>query len=264
MSEPVLRQEDAAQAARVLALVMKVGRVLLENGAEVFRVHETMTIMARSYGLTNYNDYVLTNGLFASADGTGIAAVRDVPRRGVHLGRVEAVNEISREAASGTLPLGEAERRMEEAAALPEPSARAQVLASGFGSLCFAYLFGARTGEAIVALIAGAVLGAFLIGCEKANVVGMLRRLAGAAVATVVCLLCCMVLTGANPSAAIIGTLMILTPGVAMTMGIRDLLRADYLSGTIRMIDALLIAGSIACGTGLVLGLYSWLTGVAV
>jgi hypothetical protein len=34
-----------------------------------------------------------------------------------------------------------------------------------------------------------------------------------------------------HPSAAIIGTLMILTPGVAMTMGIRDLLRADYLSG---------------------------------
>ena len=258
------QQKTQEYEARALALVMWAGRVLLENGAEVFRVHETMTIMAHSYGLTNYNDYVLTNGLFASADGTGIAAVRDVPRRSVHLGRVEAVNEISREAAAGRLSLADAEQRMAEAAALPEPSRRAQILASAFGSLCFAYLFGARTAEAFVALAAGAVLGAFLIGCEKVNVVGMLRHLAGAAVATVVCLVCCMLLTGANPSAAIIGTLMILTPGVAMTMGIRDLLRADYLSGTIRMIDALLIAGSIACGTGLVLGLYSWLTGVAV
>ena len=88
------QQKTQEYEARALALVMWAGRVLLENGAEVFRVHETMTIMAHSYGLTNYNDYVLTNGLFASADGTGIAAVRDVPRRSVHLGRVEAVANI--------------------------------------------------------------------------------------------------------------------------------------------------------------------------
>ena len=44
---------------------------------------------------------------------------------------------------------------------------------------------------------------------------------------------------------------MILTPGIAFTMGIRDFVQGDYLSGTIRMIDALLIAASIAIGTGL-------------
>jgi len=63
---------------------------------------------------------------------------------------------------------------------------------------------------------------------------------------------------------AIIGALMILTPGIAFTMGIRDFVHGDYLSGTIRMIDALLIAASIAIGTGLVLSLYSLLTGVVV
>ena len=44
----------------------------------------------------------------------------------------------------------------------------------------------------------------------------------------------------------------------------RDFVHGDYLSGTIRMIDALLIAASIAIGTGLVLSLYSLLTGVVV
>ena len=41
-------------------------------------------------------------------------------------------------------------------------------------------------------------------------------------------------------------------------------IRDSYLSGTIRMIDALLIAASIAIGTGLVLSLTSILTGVTV
>ena len=47
-------------------------------------------------------------------------------------------------------------------------------------------------------------------------------------------------------------------------MGIRDFVQGDYLSGTIRMIDALLIAASIAIGAGLVLSLYAFLKGVAV
>lgn len=47
-------------------------------------------------------------------------------------------------------------------------------------------------------------------------------------------------------------------------MGSGTLCRGDYLSGTIRMIDALLIAASIAIGAGLVLSLYAFLKGVAV
>ena len=63
-------------------------------------------------------------------------------------------------------------------------------------------------------------------------------------------------LPAVSANAAIIGALMVLTPGVALTMGVRDILNGDYL-------DAVLIAGSIACGV--VLG---WLVmhglGVAV
>ena len=44
---------------------------------------------------------------------------------------------------------------------------------------------------------------------------------------------------------------MVLTPGVALTMGIRDILNADYLSGSIRLLDAVLVAGSIACGVAM-------------
>ena len=76
------------------------------------------------------------------------------------------------------------------------------------------------------------------------------------------CILLCQALH-TSASHAIIGALMILTPGIAFTMGIRDFVHGDYLSGTILMIDALLIAASIAIGTGLVLSLYAFLKGVA-
>ena len=51
---------------------------------------------------------------------------------------------------------------------------------------------------------------------------------------------------------------------VALTLGIRDLIMADFLSGTIRLLDALLTAACIACGVGLVLGLATMIPGVNV
>ena len=55
-----------------------------------------------------------------------------------------------------------------------------------------------------------------------------------------------------------------LVPGMALTLGIRDLIMADFLSGTIRMLDALLTAACIACGVGLILGLATMIPGVNV
>lgn len=89
------------QRRRIMDFIMAAGETLLENGAEVFRVEQTMEIMARSFHLREFHVYVLTNGIFASAGTAEIAEVRNVPVRTTHLGRVAAVNALSREIATG-------------------------------------------------------------------------------------------------------------------------------------------------------------------
>ena len=59
----------------------------------------------------------------------------------------------------------------------------------------------------------------------------------------------------------IIGSIIRLVPGIALTTSIRDFLGGDYLSGTIRMIDAFLIGGCIAIGVGAIVMLYMNLAG---
>ena len=123
----------------------------------------------------------------------------------------------------------------------------------------------ALTGSPYV--VAGAVAGlaasSYLLLCERLHLPGGFRKITTASLITLVCLPLCHLL-GTEASHAIIGTLMILTPGIAFTMGIRDFVQGDYLSGTIRMIDALLVAACIAIGTGFVLWCYSLLTGVNI
>ena len=83
---------------RAMHLVMDTGKLLLENGGEVFRVQQTMQIMASSLGIEDFNTYVVTNGIFASANDCN--EVRHIPSVSIHLARVEALNELSRELAA--------------------------------------------------------------------------------------------------------------------------------------------------------------------
>ena len=47
------------QRRRIMDFIMAAGETLLENGAEVFRVEQTMEIMARSFHLREFHVYVL-------------------------------------------------------------------------------------------------------------------------------------------------------------------------------------------------------------
>ena len=67
-----------------------------------------------------------------------------------------------------------------------------------------------------------------------------------------------------NPDAAIIGALMTLVPGLLFTNAMRDIIFGDTHSGVIRVVQVLLVAMSIALGTGAALGLHTALFGIPV
>lgn len=239
---------------RAIELVVEAGKAMLENGSEVFRAQDTMEIMAHSLGVKDFHVYVLTNGIFASAEGEDgpISAVRHVPRVSIHLGRVEAVNAISREVAAGKLDMEGAEKALRNACAIPAYGPRVSLLAGAVGSGCFAFLFGGAGPEIVTAFCAGIVEMLIMQLFHKGGVSKVFTDIAAAAACTALALAAGNLWgMGYNPSGAIIGALMVLTPGVALTMGIRDIINADYLSGTIRLFDALLCAGCLACGVAL-------------
>mgnify|MGYP002686086031 CR=1 FL=1 len=59
-----------------------------------------------------------------------------------------------------------------------------------------------------------------------------------------------------SPDAAIIGTLMMLVPGLPITNAMREIMAGDIISGLSRTADAILVASAIALGTvvGLAIG----------
>ena len=237
---------------RAVTLITDAGRTLLENGGEVFRAQQTMEIMAKALAVPDFHCYVLTNGIFVSAGGA-LHEIRHIPAAAIHLDRVEAVNALSRRLAAGELDLAGAEAALRAAAALPGYRVPAQMAAGALGAAGFAFLFGGGWAEMLLAALAGTAELAVpqLLRRAAHGPVSRIFALVAAAAAGAFTALLCAAVWPLDVDTAIIGALMILTPGVAMTMGVRDLVHADYLSGTIRLFDAVLVAGSLACGVAL-------------
>ena len=254
------RQNLRSQQA--LTLAADAAALLLASGAETSRAQETAEILFRSFGTGELQAYVLTNGVIAvPLEHSLPGGVRNVPNSSVNLTRVAAVNELSRQAAAGRVSLAQARCRLDEIKRLPELEDWKQMLACGIGCACSGVMFGGGAWEALAASIAGVCVQALLLWLARTGINRIFSRLAGAALVVSVITLVGLVLPGLNQNPPTIGALMPLTPGVALTMSIRDFISGDYLSGTIRLIDALLTAGCIACGVGLALMVWAFVLG---
>lgn len=66
---------------------------------------------------------------------------------------------------------------------------------------------------------------------------------------------------GPHLESMMIGGIILMVPGVAFTNAIRDMADEDYISGSVRMLDAILVFLCIAMGVGFVIALWNQITG---
>lgn len=250
----------------ILELSFQMGETLLRNGAEISRVQETMERVAQAYHAERFNVYVLTNAIFAVGTEQGqerSVELRHIPNTTTHLGRICAVNQLSREIAQGRHTVKEAFEILRKVQAIPYSPLPLATLACGVGSACFSYLFGGDGFDALTAFFCGIALELFLYWVGKHNMSKFLTNLSASALVTLLGALLLLAGLGHNMDMIIIGSIIRLVPGVALTTSIRDFFHGDYLSGAIRMLDAVLVGGCIAMGVGVVVRILSMVTGGA-
>lgn len=251
----------------VLELSFQMGETLLQNGAEISRVQETMERVARAYRVDSFDVYVLTNAVFATGVEQGVehaARLKHIPSTTIHFGRILAVNQLSREIAQGDHTVEEAFSILDSVRGMPYSPLPLATLACAVGSACFSYLFGGSWLDALIAFFCGVVLELFLYGAGRRKLSKFLTNLSASALVTLCGALFLLAGIGDNMDKIIIGSIIRLVPGVALTTSIRDFFNGDYLSGAIRMLDAVLVGGCIAVGVGVVVRCLSLLTGGAL
>lgn len=257
---------ERPEEGMVLEAAMEAGHILLENGAEISRVEETMARISSYFGVEGEEFFVLSNGIFTtSGSGTKrpFAKVQHIPVKGAQLDKVVAVNQLSREISEGKYTIEEVREKLKEIQNMKGKSKLTQMLASGVGSAGFCYLFGGSVMDSAAAFFAGFLLYVFVLYCAP-NISKIPLNIFGGGIVTLLCLIFYKIGFGDDMSHMIIGAIIPLVPGVAFVNGIRDIADGDYISGAVRLLDAMLVFLCIAIGVGVMFTVYHRVLGGAM
>lgn len=227
------------------------GTIMLENGAEIYRVEDTIKYILSVSRLETKQAYVLSTGLMISLDDPSIDAItviRRVESRGTHLNAITMVNDISRNFYLGNMSLEAAYDEIRNMKVSQYPG-WIKDIALIFLSAFFTGMFGGNAVDMVLAGLLGALLAVWtwLARGVRMNIVirdfiGSLLMSAGAAG-----LLRIPGITG-HLNLIIIGSIMALVPGAAITNAIRDTLHGDYSAGGAKILEAFVKATMIAVG----------------
>ena len=61
-----IKMQSVQDDNKVMEVAMTAGHILLENGAEISRVEETMERICRHFGVESESFFVLSNGIFTT------------------------------------------------------------------------------------------------------------------------------------------------------------------------------------------------------
>ena len=235
----------------VFETVALAGEVLLASGAEIFRVTDTMQRIATAYGCPQLDSFVVSNGVLLSTGGQGRryqAKVSHIPLGSSRLDRIDAVNQLSREITLGIHTPRQAYQRLREIQAMTTRSAWQRLVACAIGSASFAYVFGGNWADALAAGIGGTVLCLYFFFLVRGRLSKIALHISGGALATLTAIALLNLGLGTNLEIITAGAVAQLLPGMAFTNAIRDIADEDYISGSVRLLDAMLVIFCIAAG----------------
>ncbi len=237
-------------ADRLLCTALDVGEHILICGGDIHRVEDTITRICTAFGAEHTEAFAITSVIVASVRMPGGAyshQMRRVYGSSNNMAELEALNSISRRLCAHEITLDEAQQAVKKARKeRPYPwcvYCLGAVLAAGG----FAVFFGGTVMDGVAAALVG-----ILITLLDRLLPTSLNQMAHMVFNSVAAGMCAVLLVffgvGSNIDKVMIGAIMLLIPGVAIGTSMQDLLGGELISGSIRFIQAVLLAAMIAFG----------------
>lgn len=236
----------------LMELVSQIGCGIAMSGAETYRVEESVNRILGAYGVES-RVYSVPNSLIITIHIPGQAPMTQLcrmERKSNDLDAVEQYSNLGRRICTEKPDLETAMQWLEETEKKRKRYKLPMVL---IGNILvawgFSIFFGGRLMDSVCAAACGLLLGVaeHFMGKLKSNV--FFQKIAAAFLTAVLAYGISAFGIVPNVDSAVIGTLMLLVPGLLFTNAMRDIIFGDTNSGVSRVVEALLIAVAVALGT---------------
>ena len=256
---------DPSYKKEVLGLALFLGELMLINGAETYRVEDTILRICNSRGFNHINVFTSPTVIIISDyKFDGYSFLKTIKSRSIDLQKISLLNDFSRKFVSNKeITVEDAKKEIKKISRTESYFELMQYISTGIGSAFFAGLVEGNNIPTFIATFITSILAVKIynkiMGLSSISAFSSLISSSFIAFVGVI-------LTQLNiitaPTMLVVGAIMPLLPGVSFIKGIRDLISGDLMSGVARAFDAGVTAVSIACGVGIVLDIWLRLGGV--
>lgn len=244
-------------AKQVLEIALSAGQILLSNGAEAYRVEETIESICSSYDL-NCECLSTAKGVFvtvADENNEKVTSLKKVKSKCVDLYRIELVNSFSRSLMYNPVSYEEAKRVLTGIQEAPYFSFPVRIFAASMTSFTYALFFNGTIYDAVISAIISVCIYYMM---DKVSHVGFFQFFefffSGFIIGSM-SLIAEEIFPVLNKGNVITGAIMILIPGVALTNGLKDIIYNDFMSGMVKFGESMLTIIAIGAGIGTALSL---------
>lgn len=241
----------------IIEICLLAGKIMLQSGAETYRVEDTMNRIAASFGIQESHSYVTPTVIMFSIDGIEQTSLIRISDRSTDLEKVTIVNSISRSISAGLVPIKEAKRQLVELEKEDHSyPVWIQIIAAALASGCFTIMFLGGWIDFLPAFVAGGIGYAGFVYIHRYIQLKFFAEFMASFMIGIVAYIFIATGVGRELDKIIIGSVMPLVPGLLITNAVRDLLAGHLVSGISKGAEAFLTAFAIGTGVAVVLSIF--------
>lgn len=247
-----IQKEYIMEAKQVLDIALSAGQMLLSNGAEAYRVEETIERICRSYGL-ECECLSTAKGVFVSIvdnNDEKLTSLKKIKGRRVDLYRIELINSFSRSLQDNPISYDMAKKTLKNIELAPYFTFPLRLLAASMTSFIYSLFFNGSIYDSFVSALISFGIYYMLEKVSKVGFFQFFEFFFAGFIIGIISLVFQWLLPFVNKDNVITGAIMILIPGVALTNGIKDIIYGDFASGMSKFGESMLIITAVGAGIG--------------
>ena len=247
------------KAEEILDVAMEIGVNLLQCGAEIRRVEETITYICKAYGASEVNVFAIPSLILATIVVDGETYTTKIKRNldvTTDLFRLEKYNKLSRKISREKPSLAVVKEEVKIIKELKDYNTFLLYLGAVLTASGFCVFFGGTLRDGIAAGLVSILMFMFL-RLQKKTFNQFVHTLICALIGGFFSVVTCWIGLAENLSYVMSGAIMIIIPGLAIGTSIRDIMSNDILSGSVRLFQAIVSSMAIAAGFSAFANLYN-------
>ena len=236
----------------LLSAVLKILKMMVEAGAEIYRIEESATMIFTSYGFKNIDIYATTSNIIISLEteeGVIKTHTRRIEKISTDIEKVHCLNMLVRDITSNKPTYEYIEDQIEKIHNTNKYPILVNIFFYGVIAGAFYFFFGGRNfSEFLISTVTGLCTGSVSVLFERFNFNKILIKFILSFIASFIAVSVKKIGIIGQIDNIIIANIMTLIPGIGLTNSLRDLFVGDNISGVLRLIEAAISALAIACG----------------